>query len=101
MSRKTLLISAAVLAVAGIITGLVLWLSQPSYDEIVKGCQKALAKQYAEDGKGKPAACNDVKDDDYNALVLHAAMGDLGWLDDDGNFDKNKMLEDSLDKSQP
>jgi hypothetical protein len=99
--RRLPLIAAAVLAVALAIGGTVYWLSRPSYDEIVKGCQKALAAQYKADGKGKPSACNDVKSDDYDALVLNAAMGHLGWLDDNGNFDENKMLDDTLDDMQP
>ncbi|MFJ4515212.1 hypothetical protein [Streptomyces sp. NPDC088816] len=94
MRRRTLLITAATVAVAGIITGLVVWLSHPSYDDVVKGCATALKEQYAQDGQGKPDACHDVKADDYSALVLQAAMGDLGWLDDDGKFDKNKMIDD-------
>jgi hypothetical protein len=92
--RRNLIITAAV-AVALATGGTVYWISQPSYDDIVKDCQKALAAQYKANGKGKPSACNDVKGDDYDALVLHAAMGDLGWLDDDGHFDENKMLDDA------
>ncbi|MFF4346787.1 hypothetical protein [Streptomyces sp. NPDC001530] len=96
--RRRNLIVAAVVAVALAIGGTAYWLSRPSYDDIVKDCQKALAAQYKANGKGKPSACKDVKDDDYDVLVLNAAMGDLGWLDDDGNFDKNKMLESTLDQ---
>jgi hypothetical protein len=97
MRRTTALISAGAVAAAGAITGVVVWLAQPSYGEVVSSCKTALAKQYENDGKGKPAVCNDVKKDDYDALVLDAALGDLGWTDEDGNFDENKMLEDTLD----
>lgn len=96
MQRRTIAIavSAAVLALGGVTTAV--WMNGgESYDDTVKACQKALAAQYKADGKGKPTACNDVKDDDYDALVLNAAMGDLGWLDDDGQFDKNKMIENT------
>ncbi|MFG2277531.1 hypothetical protein ACGFNQ_02435 [Streptomyces asoensis] len=96
MRRTTALISAGAVATAGIITSLVIWLAQPSYDDIVKDCQTALAAQSKAGGKGKPDACKDVKEDDYSALVLSNAIGDLGWTDEDGNFDRNKMLEDSL-----
>jgi hypothetical protein len=95
--RRNLIVAAAV-AVALAIAGGVYWLSRPSYDDIVKGCQKALVAQYKAGGKGKPSACGDVKGDDYDALVLNATLGHLGWLDDDGNFDKNKMLESTLDQ---
>jgi hypothetical protein len=93
--RRTAWIIAAIAAGALAIGGGVYWLSQPSYNDIVKGCQQALTAQYKAGGKGKPDACNDVKADDYDALVLNAAMGNLGWLDDNGNFDKNKMLDDA------
>lgn len=99
--RRPALIVAAVTAVALIVGGTAYWINRPSYDEIVKGCQKALAEQYKAGGEGKPSACTDVKEDDYTALVANAAMGHLGWLDGDGNFDKNKMLEDTLEDMQP
>jgi hypothetical protein len=35
-----------------------------------------------------------VKDDDYDALVLDAAIDDLGWTDKEGNFEEGEMLED-------
>jgi hypothetical protein len=57
---------------------------------------KALAEQSKAGKKSKPDACEDVKKDDYGALVVSNAINDLGWTDDEGNFDKNKMLEDGL-----
>ncbi|SED26688.1 hypothetical protein SAMN05216532_4003 [Streptomyces sp. 2231.1] len=96
MSRKTTLITAAAVTVVALIAGLAYWLAQPSYDDIVKGCRSALAAQGDREGKGRPAACNEVRADDYDALVLDAALDHLGWTDKDGNFDKQKMI-DSLD----
>lgn len=93
--RRLPLIVAAVTAAVLAIGGTAYWISRPSYNDIVKDCQKALVAQYKADGKGKPSACKDVKGDDYDALVVNAAMGHLGWLDDDGNFDENKMLDDA------
>lgn len=93
--RRNLIVAAAV-AAALAVGGTVYWVGRPSYDDIVKECQRALVAQYKADGRGKPAACTDVKGDDYDVLVLNAAMGNLGWLDDDGEFDKDKMLEGSL-----
>jgi hypothetical protein len=92
--RRNLIVAAAV-AVALAIGGGTYWLSRPSYDDIVKGCQKALAAQSKAGGKGKPSACNDVKKDDYDALVLSSVIDGLGWTDKDGNFDENKMLDDA------
>ncbi|MEV1063396.1 hypothetical protein [Streptomyces sp. NPDC050263] len=96
MRRTTALITTGALAVAGTATATVIWLQQPSYDDTVSSCRKALAEQYKNDGKGKPKACDGVKEDDYDALVLDASLNDLGWTDSDGNFDENKMLEDTL-----
>lgn len=95
MRRTTAIITTSAVVVAGGITGTVVWLSQPSYDDIVKGCAKALAAQSKVGGKGKPAACNDVKKGDYDALVLSSVIDGFGWTDKDGNFDENKMLDDA------
>ncbi|MEU6597875.1 hypothetical protein [Streptomyces flaveolus] len=95
MQRRRLAIIAAALVIAAGAAVTVWLMVRPTYDDVVKGCQKALAAQYKADGKGKPDACQDVKSDDYDALVLQAAMGHLGWTDEDGNFDENKMLEDA------
>lgn len=95
MQRRRLAIIAAALVIAAGAAVTVWLMVRPTYDDVVKGCQKALAAQYKADGKGKPDACQDVKTDDYDALVLQAAMDHLGWTDEDGNFDKNKMLEDA------
>ncbi|MFB7245652.1 hypothetical protein ACFCYX_24715 [Streptomyces populi] len=93
--RRNLIVAVAV-AGALAVGGIIYWAGRPSYNDIVKGCQRALVAQYEADGRGKPSACDGVKGDDYDALVLGAAMGDLGWLDDDGDFDKDKMLEGLL-----
>lgn len=93
MRRRTALISSAAVVIAGAGAGLGIWLSQPSYDDIVKGCEKALAAQMKANGHGKPAACKDVKSGDYPTLVENAVIGHLGWTDSDGNFDENKMLD--------
>ncbi|MGA4896742.1 hypothetical protein ACPCAJ_02085 [Streptomyces griseoincarnatus] len=77
MQRRTVIISAASAAVVAAFTGLIVWLSQPSYDDVVKECQQALAAQMKADGEGRPDACQDVKDDDYDALLLNAAFQNL------------------------
>ncbi|MFJ7049029.1 hypothetical protein ACIQVC_37325 [Streptomyces sp. NPDC101112] len=94
MRRITAICSAAGVAVAAIATGTVVWLSQPSYDDVVADCAAALKAQYKAGGKGKPDKCAEVKDDDYDALVVQASLDNLGWTDENGEFDKNKMLDD-------
>lgn len=81
--RRTTWIIAAVVAVAIAIGGGAYWLTQPSYDDIVKGCQKALAAQFKADGKGKPDACKDVKKDDYDALVVAGVIDGMSKSDRD------------------
>ncbi|MFI0961809.1 hypothetical protein ACH4S8_10440 [Streptomyces sp. NPDC021080] len=98
VTRRRDLIVAAAVAGALAIGGAVYWIARPSYDDIVRGCQRALVAQYEADGRGRPSACDGVKGDDYDALVLNAALGNLGRLDDDGTFDKDKMLEGTLDQ---
>jgi hypothetical protein len=80
--RRNLLV-AAVLAVALAIGGTAYWLSRPSYDDIVKGCQKALTAQLKAGGKGKPSACNDVKKDDYDTLVIANVIDGMSKKDRD------------------
>lgn len=64
-----------------------------SYDEIVTDCAATL-KERPEGDAAKPDACEDVKDKDYETLVLSEAIDDLGWVDDEGNIDENEILED-------
>ncbi|MEV5383014.1 hypothetical protein [Streptomyces sp. NPDC052721] len=86
--------AAALVIAAG--AAVSVWLMvRPTYDDVMKDCQKALAAQYKTDREGKPAACKDVKDDDYSALVLQAAADHLGWTDENGDIDPRKMLEDA------
>lgn len=67
--------------------------SEPSYQEVVKQCAAALQEQQ-EDGKtGKPAECEGVKEDDYTALSVSAAIDGLGWTNSNGDFDEDKMLD--------
>ncbi|TDU73493.1 hypothetical protein [Streptomyces sp. KS 21] len=70
--------------------------SQPSYDESVEQCVKAL-KARPEGDKSKPKPCEPLKEDDYNLVVMNKVMGDLGWTDKDGRFDKDKFNRDALD----
>lgn len=69
---------------------------EPSYEEIAEQCVTAL-KDRAPGVKDKPSECDGLTEDDYSALILDGTLEDLGWTDEDGNFDEQKMLEDSLD----
>ncbi|WP_406342288.1 hypothetical protein [Streptomyces sp. NBC_00648] len=66
---------------------------KPSLDQIAHNCAKAVEAR-TEGDKTRPAACNGLSDDDYTALLASKAMDDLGWLDDNGDFDPNRMLSD-------
>jgi hypothetical protein len=70
--RTTALISASALAIAGGITGTVIWLSQPSYDDMVKDCQKAIDSTSTK--TDRPGACKDLNQEDYDLLLMHWAM---------------------------
>ncbi len=52
MKRRTIAIVASAVVVTDAVTGLVLWLSQPSYDEIADNCLTAL-KERPEGGQGE------------------------------------------------
>ena len=70
-----------------------------SYDQIGEECVAAL-KERPKGDKAKPEACEGLKDKDYQALLMSQTIDDLGWTDDEGNFDENKMLEDALEDEQ-
>lgn len=69
-----------------------------SYEDKADACIAAV-KERAEGETGKPEACEGINDDDYTAIVVGQAAEDLGWTDENGRFDKNKMIEDSLNDS--
>jgi hypothetical protein len=90
--RRTAVLLATVLLLAGAAAG-----CSKSYDDTVSDCTQAL-KDRPKGDKAKPGACKDVKQDDYDALLMAHVLDDLGWVDEDGNVDKNEMLEDALDE---
>jgi hypothetical protein len=87
---KALIIGAATLAAAGI-GGIVFWLVQPSYDDIVKDCTRAIEAQ-AEGDTSKPEACEDVKDDDYTLIRMHSVLKKDGWFNEDGGVNRDKLI---------
>ncbi|MCY0944278.1 hypothetical protein [Streptomyces antarcticus] len=58
----------------------------------VKSCRKVLVER-PEGETGKPAACKDVKEGDYGTIVMSATVERLGWSDENGRFDEQKMRE--------
>ncbi|MFE2046375.1 hypothetical protein ACFXAZ_36735 [Streptomyces sp. NPDC059477] len=67
-----------------------------SQDEIAEDCQAALATvDTTQLGDDRPAACDGLSDDDYNALRISAGLRDSGIVDDNGNVDVDELLEDS------
>ncbi|MGW5737000.1 MULTISPECIES: hypothetical protein [Streptomyces] len=94
-----IIVTAVVVAIGVAVTSW--WIIRPTYAEKLKRCEKAVA---AYDFEANPVpegdtipGCEDVDRDDYLALAMNKTMDDLGWLDEDGRFDKNKMLDDALD----
>ena len=80
---------AATLALAGCS-------SAPGQADVQQQCVDALKAAHAQGIKGKPEACAPLSEDDYATLVTAQVIDDLGWTDEDGNFDKQKMLEDTI-----
>lgn len=69
-----------------------------SYQEIREDCAAKVAHM---DGPPKhvrndprPDECEDVKQQDYDKIVLSRTFHDKGWVDDDGNVDINKVLDE-------
>ncbi|MDX2520575.1 MULTISPECIES: hypothetical protein [Streptomyces] len=89
MRHTTACLLAATLLLASAAVGC----SKP-YEDTVADCAAALKDRPKDDG-GKPDACEDVKEDDYSALLMSQTIDDLGWIDENGEVDKNKMLEDA------
>lgn len=87
MRIRTAITTAALLAgLAGITS------CGQSYEEKTEDCLTAL-KARAKGDKSKPTDCEGIKHKDYVTLVMSVAIDNLGWTDEDGKFDKNKMLD--------
>lgn len=63
------------------------------YQGPAKDVADALEKKTKEGGGSRPEACEPLSEDDYTALLMAKAIGGLGWTDEDGQFDKVKMVE--------
>lgn len=63
------------------------------YQGVAKDAFDTVEKKTKEGGTSRPEACEPLSDDDYRVLLMAKAIGGLGWTDEDGQFDKLKMLE--------
>jgi len=81
--RRNLIIIAAVAVAALAIAGTVVWMNATPYSETLSKCQKALVAQTKAGGKGKPSACKDVKQDDYDDLVMANVIDGMSKEDRD------------------
>lgn len=45
--------------------------------------------------KDKPDTCKDVKDDDYTAIRMSQVLDENGWVEEIGEVDMEKLIEDS------
>lgn len=90
LMRRTTTAVLAALLLAGSVAGCS---DNKSYEEITADCAKAL-KARPEGDKAKPDACEGVKKDDYDALVLSSVLEGSGLVKD-GEVDTDKLLEDA------
>jgi hypothetical protein len=63
------------------------------YQGPAKDAADTLEKKTQEGGKARPEACEPLSEDDYNALLMAKAINGLGWTDQDGRFNKLKMVQ--------
>ncbi|AVH59981.1 MULTISPECIES: hypothetical protein [Streptomyces] len=88
MSRRTVLIILSAAVAALVIAGAVVWLNAKSYDDTVAACKKALDSSSTK--THRPSACEGVKQDDYDALLV-------GWALKHAFDDMPKSDQDMLD----
>lgn len=89
MRRTTIALLAALLAVGGGAG----CSSEKSYEDITADCVQAL-KDRPEGDTGKPKACEDVKEDDYQTLLMSHILEKEGLVKD-GKANPEKLLEDA------
>lgn len=88
--KRAAVVGVAVLALS--LTG-----CGPSYEEKIEECRSAMAAHDFDaaplsEGERLPA-CEGIEGDDYRALVMESSLDRLGWLNDEGRFDRGKMLD--------
>ncbi|MFJ5967906.1 hypothetical protein [Streptomyces sp. NPDC093060] len=76
--------------VAGI-AATIWWITRPSYDDMVKDCQKALNPSSTK--THRPAACKGLKQEDYDTLLM-------AWVVDHSLSKDDKDVSDYYDDGQ-
>ncbi|MER5715736.1 hypothetical protein [Streptomyces sp. NPDC002132] len=67
--------------------------SEKSQDEIAADCQKALTS--AATKTSRPDECKGLEQDDYEALLMAWALKQQGVVDESGDVDLGKLLDDA------
>ncbi|MFI9200183.1 hypothetical protein [Streptomyces sp. NPDC053048] len=65
--------------------------NQATRAEIETRCAQAIADR-SDGDKTKPAACEPLRKDDYEALVISVGLRDAGVVGDDGRIDPGGLL---------
>ncbi len=63
------------------------------YQGVARDASDTLERKTEEGGESRPEACGSLSEDDYTVLLRAKAIDGLGWTDEDGQFDKLKMVE--------
>jgi hypothetical protein len=67
------------------------------YVPAARKAEETVEEKTKEGEKDRPKACEPLSKDDYRLLLMANAIADLGWTDEDGQFDKLKMVKGSRD----
>ncbi|MEU5195238.1 hypothetical protein AB0G86_14450 [Streptomyces scabiei] len=70
---------------------------QSGYEDVAKDAFDTAERKFEEGGESRPGACESLSDDDYTALLTAKVIDGLGWTDEDGKFDKLKMVDSLSD----
>lgn len=101
MRRRTVIILLSAVVTALVVAGAVVWFNAESYEEKVADCKRAVAAydfdaQPVEEG-GTIPGCEDVKRDDYLALVLSNTIADMPKEDRDLlDYSDNGTIDGSI-----
>ena len=63
------------------------------YEGVAKDAFDAVGEKIEENGDDRPEACESLSGDDYTTIHTAKVIDGLGWTDEDGKFDKLKMVE--------
>ncbi|WP_151898280.1 hypothetical protein [Streptomyces sp. C8S0] len=91
---RTRTTTAAIALLLATLTGCSSSEQPKTQDEIAARCAPAL-KARPEGDTSKPKECEGLTTDNYDLLVVSSAVDELGWIDDNGNVDMDKLLQDT------